>query len=303
MDHSQLHFYSVGRVAENKRLSESIVYATPIEHLPMLDGEIKQSTETLAIQGLDKDDNEYQMELMFDNVVPAKWLPMGSNRQTAPDVRRGERVLLWRYADADAFYWTDMGLDQPLRKLETVRYVYSGTADEAKGDVTPDDHYYVEVSTHKGKVTLHTSQANGEPYSYDLQLDTENGLVTLTDNDGNFLHLNSDERLWHIKNKDETELQLVKDQVWMYASSLIKVRSDAKVHVTAPLIDLGEESALEPSVLGDKMADYMTKLELWLNNHNHIGNLGIPTSVPIVPHDATAAKHCGNVYSRSNRNS
>lgn len=301
MDESKLHFYSVGRVAENKLLSEHVIWVTPIEHLPMLDGELKKDPQPLEIKGIDKDDNEYQMELTFDNVIPAHWLPMGSNRQTSPDVRRGERVLIWRYADADKFYWTDMGLDQPLRKLETVRHVYSATQNEADL-VTADTHYYAEVSTHNKTITLHTSQANEEPFSYDIQIDTDKGQVTITDNDGNYLHLDSKEMLWHIHNKEGTEVKLDKKEIWGYAKGLIKVRSDKKAHITAPLIDLGEESALEPSVLGDKMAAYMTKLELWLNNHKHIGNIGIPTSVPIIPHDATNAKPLGNVYSRKNKN-
>jgi len=302
MDESKLHFYSVGRVAENKLLSEHVIWVTPVEHLPMMDGEIKKDPQPLEIKGIDKDDNEYQMELTFDNVVPAHWLPMGSNRQTSPDVRRGERVLVWRYADADRFYWTDMGLDQPLRKLETVRHVYSATKEE-DAPVTADNHYYVEVSTHNKTVTLHTTQANEEPFSYDIQIDTDKGQVTLTDNDGNYLHLDSKAMLWHIHNKEGTEVKLDKKEIWGYAKGLIKVRSDKKAHITAPLVDLGEESRLEPSVLGDKLADYITLLETWLNNHNHIGNMGIPTSVPIVPHDASTAKHVSRTYSVTNRNS
>jgi hypothetical protein len=301
MDQSKLHFYSVGRVAENKLLSEHVIWVTPVEHLPMLDGELKKEPQPLDIKGLDKDDNEYQMELTFDNVVPAHWLPMGSNRQTSPDVRRGERVLIWRYADADRFYWTDMGLDQPLRKLETVRHVYSATQEEDT-EVSADNHYYAEVSTHNKTLTLHTSQANDEPFSYDIQIDTEKGQLTVTDNDGNYLHLDSKAMLWHIHNKEGTEVKLDKQEIWGYGKGLIKFRSDTKVHVTAPLIDLGETSALEPSVLGDKFAKYWKDHTDWINNHIHLGNMGIPTSVPIVPCDPTPALKSGYVYSTINRN-
>lgn len=299
---SGLSFFSVGRVAENKNLSEDVIHAVPIEHIPTLSGEFQKHTEKLELEGLDKDDNAYQMSLDMELTIPAKWFPLTSNRQTPPDVRRGVRVLLWRYKETDQFYWTDMGLDQNLFKRETVRYVFSANDDESDTEVTPDNHYWFEICTHTKKITLHTTTALGEPFSYDIQLNTGEGSFTITDNDGNYGLLDSTNQLWHFKNKDGTELKLDKKEIYAFAKGLIKIRSDKKIHATAPLIDLGEESALEPSVLGDKLAAYMTKLELWLNNHTHIGNLGIPTSVPIVPHDATEAKPKGIVYSVKNRN-
>ena len=77
--------------------------------------------------------------------------------------------------------------------------------------------------------------------------------------------------------------------------------------VSAPLIDLGEEGSLEPSVLGDKLSAWInSELLPWLNAHNHIGNLGIPTSAALLgstgPFEAGTAAPAGAVYSTKNRN-
>jgi hypothetical protein len=80
-----------------------------------------------------------------------------------------------------------------------------------------------------------------------------------------------------------------------------------KSTLRAPEIQLGEDSDIEPSVLGDKLATWITsELVPWLNTHNHIGNLGFPTSPaatgtsgPFQP--GTGAKG-GAVYSKKNTN-
>ncbi len=76
-----------------------------------------------------------------------------------------------------------------------------------------------------------------------------------------------------------------------------------KAVVNSPKIDLGESSSLEPSVLGDKLADWIKKeLKLQFDQHTHVGNLGRPTGPPILPlSEGTAAKG-GAIYSKKNRN-
>ena len=82
---------------------------------------------------------------------------------------------------------------------------------------------------------------------------------------------------------------------------------EGKDTLRAPEIQLGEDAAVEPSVLGDKLALWIvSELVPWLNNHTHIGNIGFPTSPaatgtlgPFVP--GTGAKG-GAVYSKVNTN-
>lgn len=75
----------------------------------------------------------------------------------------------------------------------------------------------------------------------------------------------------------------------------------------APNIQLGEDGAVEPSVLGNKLAAWITtELVPWLNQHNHIGNYGAPTSPAATgtagPFQAGSGATGGAVYSKVNTN-
>jgi len=63
-------------------------------------------------------------------------------------------------------------------------------------------------------------------------------------------------------------------------------------------IRLGDESDLESAVLGEQLAAWAQQLTSWLNSHNHIGNLGSPTSAVITPFQIGEAAQGNSVYSK-----
>jgi hypothetical protein len=223
---SQLRIFSIGIVANNKPLSTDIIQATPIESLTMLDGDIISNPLDAETTGTDASGTSYSTKVKTDNAVDAKWLPMGSNRRTAPDVRRGERVLLWQYGDTDQYYWTDMGWDAHLRKLETVSMSFSATMDEEADSLDPNNCYSLEVSTHTGQITLRTSKANGEFCVYALQINTKEGRVLLTDELGNEFELDSKNTNIQLLNADKTIVQLTKRKIYMYAGDSIHAKAE-----------------------------------------------------------------------------
>src|ERR1700690_1198965 len=91
---------SIGIVAENKVMSSKEVDCVPIESMNMLDGEIKSNPTTVETTGVDSSGKNFSTKAIVDGTVKATWLPFGSNRASAPDVRRGERVYLWQGANA-----------------------------------------------------------------------------------------------------------------------------------------------------------------------------------------------------------
>lgn len=301
---SGFRLYSVGVVAENKKLSSDYALIVPTEVLPMLDGELKSSKQTMEDSGVDADGVEYTVSADLDNVIDAKWLNWSSNRQTSPDVRRGERVLLWQYYDTDRFYWTSLGLDHHLRKLETVRYAISATRDEKDTELTPDNTYSLEMSSHNKTLTLKTSKADGEPFAYTFQIDTEEGRFVFTDDVGNFIELESEAKRITIKNADQTERRQDKKEVYDYAKDYYEVHCDGPVHVISPEIHLGEKDALQPSVLGKNMWEAMERLIKAINESKVIGNLGTPTSPiqAVKPVEEPELITEGNVYSKVNKN-
>lgn len=302
---SLYRFYSIGVVAENKAMSTHVIQVVPTEVLPMTDGELKSNPTPLEASGVNASGEDYTLSLELDNAIEATWLRWNTNRQTSPDVRRGERVLIWQYADTDKFYWTSLGMDNHYRKLETVRYAISATRDETDNELRADNTYSVELSSHNKAITFKTSNADGEPHTYTLQVNTKDGVVVITDDIGNYLQLESQENRITFNNADDTKVTLDKKELHAYAKDYCKIHIDGPAHLVAPEIHLGETNALQHSVLGDNLQVAMEKLFKAINDSKVIGNLGIPTSpiksvVPVVDPEIEAIS--GNVYSKVNKN-
>ena len=224
-DQSQLKIYSLGLVANNKAMSdeegkpEFRIQVTPIESLSMLDGELASLPEDQEASGTDASGQSYSSKIKTDTAVEAKWLPgsSGTNRRTPPDVRRGERVLIWQYGDTTEFYWSSLGMDDHLRKLETAIYTWSGTTDEAVDGTQEGNCYSLEISTHTGQITLKTSKANNEHCVYGIQINAKEGNIKIVDDlDNEFVFDSAETNLW-MKNADGTYLELNKEIINAYA--------------------------------------------------------------------------------------
>lgn len=207
---SKLRPYSLGIVAENKALSSKDVEVVPYEQSPILDGEITSASADIKAKGVDSVGSVLEKTVTSTLSVKAKWLPIGaSNRVSAPDVRRGELVMLYKFADADMYFWNTLKDDISLRKLETVIYAFSATMNES-AEMNASTYYFIEISTHKKLITLHTSKDNGEPFSYDIQLNTEAGYFVITDDVGNHILMDSKNSRIHLKNVDGSEYDMDK---------------------------------------------------------------------------------------------
>jgi hypothetical protein len=160
-------------------------------------------------------------------------MPGGSNRLTAPDVRRGVQVEIYASADDDKYYWRSMGMDDHLHKLETVIWGISNTTDESVTELTPDVMYWVEFSTHSKKIALSSSKSNGEPYMYEFFFDTDKGEFTITDDIGNFINLQSALNLIHIQNMLGTFIKVSQKNIEMYAPENIIGKAEKNITITA----------------------------------------------------------------------
>ena len=229
---SLLRPYSLGVVAENKLLTSNDILVTPIEQLPMLDGEIKSNPTKIESSGIDSSGNAYQSSALVDQTVKAEWLPLSDgNRLTAPDVRRGAKVHLYRYGDTDKIYWVCEGTDLKLRKLETVVWGISATTDEKTASNTKENMYWIEMSSHSKTITLHTSKKNGEFCTYSCQFNLVHGRFLLTDDLGNEFDFNSRDTQLSFKNADGTEFELNKENIFGKANGSIHLKAGKSMFV------------------------------------------------------------------------
>lgn len=227
LDSSKFKFSSWGIVANNKAMSENKIQVTPVEQLTMLDGELGSIPAEQEVDGQDASGQSYTSKVTMDTAVEADWLPgLGAgNRVTPPDVRRGMRVMLFTYADDDKYYWTYLGLDNHLFKLETVIYSWSGTTDEALDSTEDGNCYSLEVSTHAGQITLKTSTKNGEHCMYAIQIDAKNGRVIMVDDVDNEFVFDSKNTHLYMKNADGTLMELNKKDFNVYAPDNILIEA------------------------------------------------------------------------------
>lgn len=229
---SKLVPYSIGVVAANKLLDSKDIEVTPIESFPMLGGELSDNVSTLESKGTAPDGTSYETKDKTTNSIQATWLPMhGSNRVTAPDVRRGELVQLYQFGDVDKYYWATLKDDLHLRKLETVIWAFSNTRKE---DEKPshDTTYYVEVSTHQKIVHLHMSDNDGEVTSYDMQFNGKEGFFVLQDGVGNYIKLNSLDKQFHIETAEGSFIDLTGGDLHVKLSGQYTLEAPKTVETT-----------------------------------------------------------------------
>lgn len=263
IDVSKLAFYSIGIVAVNKHMSRDTIEVLPTEHFPYHDGEITDAWEEYEGKGKDYNGKEWNHKVDTTTTILAKWLPLSiSNRITAPDVRRGEHVLLFRFGDVDEFYWTTLFIDKKLRRLETVTYSFSNNRKENVED-DYDSTYSIEVSTHGKYIHVHTAKNDGEPYSYDIQLNTKDGCLTITDDldPPNKIVMNSKENQLYFQNNDESYIDINKKKIKIRAKDKVEVETEHfEVNATKDVIIKTQTYKLESSKsIENNTADFTTK--------------------------------------------
>lgn len=249
---SEFKPYSLGYVLSNKEPGSSMINVLPVELFPAVDGEITASVEKLEVTGLNPDGSTYSLSMDNGTSIPAKWLPFGSNRVTPPDVRRKERVLVYQFADTNEYYWVTCGLDDHLRRLETVIYAFNADPDPESDTGDKIDFtkcYYFEVSTRTKNVTFQTSKANGEPFAYTTQYNCAEGVVVISDDDNNYIELTSKERRILFHNGEGTfaeisrkvinlfapdKISLVAKNIIEFTTKFFSVNASQKVEVTTP---------------------------------------------------------------------
>ena len=240
---SGLRFYSVGRVAANKKRGSFLIEVVDVEKLPNLSGDVTDHKETMKakIEG-SEDTDAKEVEVDTTASIPAEWLPLGqTNRLTAPDVRRGEYVILLKFADAEVIYWMELKAAHHLRRLETITYAFSN---ERRENIPLDENntYMLTISTHDKHVTLTTSKSDGEPYAWTIQLNTKEGFLMWKDDTGNYGFIDAKNRRIRFENADKTFVDLDRRVLKMEALDQVSIKTKAFIVNASQVISMKTQS-------------------------------------------------------------
>jgi hypothetical protein len=178
---------------------------------PEADGELKLDVKEIDVGASSSKSGSVPNKAMYSNSMPAKWLSLNSNRITSPDVRKGSKVVIYRWEGTDKYLWTYFGMDSTLR-LETVIYAFSANPNTKVNDnFDPNNYYLFLINTRKGSIQLLTGQGNGEATNYAITLDTKNGSFSFVDGMENILAINSVDHSFTFLNEEKSSLSIKKD--------------------------------------------------------------------------------------------
>lgn len=271
---SALKPYSLGVVAVTKARGSDEILVTPIEEVSTVDGSLNNYQKDYSVSLSNVNATPTSASATARATIKAKWLaPGGSNRYTAPDVVAGERVLLYRYADSETYYWETIGHHPSIRRLETVRYVFSN---QESGNAAIDENtsYWFEVSTHDQRITLKTSNNRGEKSIYSFVIDAKNGTVTLNDAEGNTLLLDTVEGVASLVGVKRAELHAQGSSIVVDGANSVITLTSGTVTVNAGGGSFSADSSGSVKVTGQNVEIHSESIHLKADS--------ITSSVPIV---------------------
>lgn len=238
MSSKLIKHFSYGIAVENKEKG-NILIVEPTAINVFQDGELyqnptKEETPKLDSRARDADGVRYEDSTVKSKGFPAKWLPNSSNRRTPPDIRRNERIEILRVADSSEYYWRELGLDEHLRRQETVVWVFNNNPETESEDTSDDKNcYYVEMSTHKGHLVIETNQSNEEPVGWSIELNTKEGVFTVQDTGENYIEYNAVEPSIRLQLNTGTFITLDKKMIEAYAPDLIHLFTERDIKAEA----------------------------------------------------------------------
>jgi len=268
-DVSNFHIVSLGYVAKDIVEDDLYIDVYPVELHPGVVSEISEATEVKASNS-DVDSKQENIKVVKSAMVKAKWLPLGdNNRLEPPTVCKGETVLLYKFGNADKYFWTNPYNELHLRKREKRTMVYSnrGTISGKLADLK--NCYYYTIDTINKYLNLHTSKNDGEYTTYDFDIDTKKGTFTVIDGKGNHIILNSVE--------DKITI-LTKKDIYTNTTNTTNVIGNNKKETIGShySIDLKTYSVSNGA---DELMALLVELIQANIDVMHVGNLGINTAI------------------------
>lgn len=211
INESLLKPISIGYVANNKLRNTIDIDVILAETTPFVSGELVSGVTQLSVDGTAPNGDAQTFTIQTTNAIRAEWLGDGTNRISAPDVRRGEKVQIFQYSNIDKYYWqtiTQPGVN--VRKKETIIEAISNTTDETQTQLTAENSWYKEFSTHDKRMTIKTNKSDGEKWAYTLQLDVGSGNLVFADDTGMFVQVNSEDETIELGTTSGGLVKLVK---------------------------------------------------------------------------------------------
>lgn len=167
--------------------------------------------------------------MRVSNSIKAKWLNRNAWLLTPGLVRRGEEVIIWRVGDSDQYYWELMGTTNSLRRRDVMLFVISNTIDETVEKLTHENSYFLEFNTVDKHVTLNTPMNDGEACGYTIQLNTKDGMFSISDSLKNAIVLDSTKEIIQLINTSLSTVKLDRTKILIESREEVKIKTKSLV--------------------------------------------------------------------------
>lgn len=252
-----------------------------------ISGEIEPAYDELTFDLKDDQGNSHSGKVNASNTISAQWLPTSAWVVEPPFIRRGERVEVFTIGDTGVYYWRELGLDRDLRRLDGIIIAIGATKDEETEFIDFTNSYIIEFSSVSKQFSLTTSKADGEPFAYQLTIDTLEGKAYLADDSGNDLSLESAEAKWILKNSAESYFRLEKDQVEMMTAS------NAQMLLDGPDASLTNADGTQYSLIGPDLTLSSPLGGKLVINENVVIENASGSKVSLIDDDVTSSSSAG----------
>lgn len=219
MEKSQIHFYSIGIVAEDREPNSERIKVIPIEVNFVEPTDVKEKVDEVENNFVSEGATD-SLKIKKSNVITPKWWRFNSNRVNPPDVKKEDYVLVLRVGETDMYFWIDLNMSN-VKRLEDAIYAWAASPDnQMASDLS--NAYVLNISPRDGHFTLRTSRANGEKAGYLFQWNTKEGTWQNVDDKGNKYYMNSVEDDLGFENAMLSKVNINKEEAFIFAKTRIK---------------------------------------------------------------------------------
>lgn len=222
-----------GYAAADKANDSRTLYVFCEELLPFVSGELSASVIDSNISTTDGKD-KYTGKVGTTNVIKCTYRDdSGANKAFPPFIRKGEQVRVFNIGDTDQWYWAPTGRNDNARRTDCVRYFVGDTL-ENNPDLTDDNTYYLELNTRTDqKVEISTANTNGEKFRYKFQISPKTNSVTLCDDSGNIIMIESDKPRITLANNKNSIIQMDGINITVACNGDMKFKADGNMEFVA----------------------------------------------------------------------
>lgn len=218
-----------GIVAEDKVANSRIAKIYIKEFLPFFSGDLDDHDGTEDFKVTTEDGESEELSMTTSIHTPCEWFGFDSNRTFPPDLVKGEQVRVIQYADSEVYYWESSGRDDGLRRDEIFRQSIANRKNIEEG-LDDDNTYFFEMDTKFNKrIRLVLNNSDGEDHSYTICIDGKESFISLNDDIGNRIILESNVPRIKLVNSSGTFIDLHDQDITMVAPRDIIMKAGRQI--------------------------------------------------------------------------